>query len=381
VFAEGHNVNEPHRFGDSLPRRIAVFRALQLGDLLCAVPALRALRGALPAAEIILIGLPWARAFAERFDGYLDGFREFPGFPGLPERSAQVAELPPFLAAMQRERFDLVIQMHGCGTIANPLMACLGARMLAGFCKPGEFCPDAQRFLPYPERAPEVWRHLRLMAFLGVPARGEDLEFPVLPRDRQALAELAEAECLRPGSYVCVHPGARGAYRRWPPGRFAAVADALAGRGLRVILTGTREEAPLTAAVAAAMSAPAADLACRTDLGTLAALLEGARLLVCNDTGVSHLAAALRTPSVVVFHAISELDGWPPLDRQRHRVVCRLGGVTPEAVLAQADDLLARTPTGSVTAAVGRPPLETPKGYKEELGHASLASADVAHPR
>jgi ADP-heptose:LPS heptosyltransferase len=327
--------------GDAPPRRVAVVRALQLGDLLCAVPAFRALQAALPEAEIVLIGLPWAEAFVRRYADYLDGFREFPGWPGLPERPVRLDRLLAFLAAMQAERFDLAIQMHGSGGLTNPLTVLLGARRNAGFFVPGQFCPDPERFLPYPERVPEVWRHLRLLDFLGVPPRGEHLDFPLRPEDGAALRAIDGAGELRPGQYVCVHAGARAAERRWPPEQFAAVADALAGRGLGVVLTGSRDERPLTRAVAGAMRAGALDLAGRTDLGALAALLHGARLLVCNDTGVSHLAAALRVPSVVVFPHRSELEGWPPLDRQRHRVVCGVCGVAPGQVLAQAEDLLA----------------------------------------
>src|SRR5436190_14014243 len=103
-MASGH-LQACHRLGEPLPRRVLVLRALQLGDLLCAVPAFRALRAALPEAEIVLVGLPWARTFVERYRHYLDGFREFPGYPGLPERPPDLARFPAFLTAVQQERF------------------------------------------------------------------------------------------------------------------------------------------------------------------------------------------------------------------------------------------------------------------------------------
>src|SRR5581483_1255290 len=131
---------------------------------------------------------------------------------------------------------------------------------------------DPRRFLPWPEQGLEVRRLLALVEFLGIAPRGEHLEFPVHDDDRSLLRALIRPEELEPGGYACVHPGASVPERRWPPERFAAVADQLADRGLRVVLTGTAEEAGLTRAVAARVRSPALDLAGRTDLGTAGAL-------------------------------------------------------------------------------------------------------------
>jgi ADP-heptose:LPS heptosyltransferase len=337
-----HRRNAPLGLGDAAPRRVVILRALQLGDLLCAVPALRALRAALPEAEIVLIGLPWARSFVARFDHYLDGFREFPGFPGLPERTPQVERIPAFLASIQRERFDLAIQLHGSGRFVNPLTVLLGARQCAGFFLPGDYCPDPQRFLPWPEQGLEIRRLLQLMEFLGVPSQGEELEFPLRADDGQALGAIEETRELVPGAYVCIHPGASVPQRRWSAGRFAAVGRALADHGFLIVLTGTAAEAELTRSVAVELSRPCLDLAGRTDLGALAVLLSRARILICNDTGVSHLAAALRVPSVVISTGDNPRR-WAPIDGALHPILCRDSGVYPREVIAQAERLLAGT--------------------------------------
>lgn len=342
--------------GEPSPR-IALFRALQLGDLLCAVPALRALRRALPAARITLIGLPWARDFVRRI-GYVDDFLEFPGFPGLPERQPDLAALPGFFAATRARHFDLAIQMHGSGILTNPLVARLEARHTAGFVAPGDWCPEPDLFLTWPEGLPETRRLLALMDFLGAPTCGEETELPLFPEEEAAFAELRRQLPVGRLGYVCIHPGARLASRRWLPQRFAQVADQLAADGLAIVLTGTREEAPILAAVRDAMRSPAVDLAGHTSLGTLAALAAEASLVVCNDTGMSHVAAAVGTPSVVIANG-SDPGRWRPLDEIRHRVLwhpvaCRpcgydlcpsghecAAGVKAEAVLLAARQLLA----------------------------------------
>ncbi len=305
--------------GVSAQRKIGVFRALQLGDLLCAVPALRALRAAAPNAHITLIGLPWSASFAKRFAKYIDAHISFPGFPGLPEYPVDLAAIPGFIAAMQQQRFDCMLQLHGSGILTNPLMMTFGARRNAGFFREGDYCPDPSHFMAWDEHQHEILRNLQLMEFLGVPGQGEDLEFPLLEADYRALFQRQHA-LPAPGSYVCIHVGARMLSRRWPPQRFAEVADQLHTAGLHVVLTGSSQEIALVQSVQNSMRAPALNLAGKTELGAFAALVAQARLVVCNDTGISHIAAAVKTPSVVVCCG-ADPKRWAPLNWRRHRTV------------------------------------------------------------
>lgn len=303
---------------EGAPRRIGVFRALMLGDLLCATPALRALRAAYPQAEIAYIGLGWARELVQRLP-MVDRFIEFPGFPGLPEAGSDVSRLPDFLQLMQREPLDLLLQMHGSGRIVNPLIAACGARRTAGFYEPGAFCPDGDLYTAWPREGHEVHRLLGLLDHLGIARCGEALEFPLKPQDFFDLMALwPEAGANAP--YICVHAGSQLPSRRWPVQRFAAVADRLAGRGYTIVLTGGPGEAALAAELQSLMTKPCVNLAGRTSLWTLGALVARARLVLCNDTGISHIAAALATPSVVVASG-SDVARWRPLGRGSHHVL------------------------------------------------------------
>lgn len=321
------------RLGEDLGR-IAILRALQLGDMLCAVPAWRALRNAYPRAHIALIGLPWAREFAARFHRYFDEFIEFPGYPGLPEKEPAIDRIPLFFTAMQASRFDCLLQMQGSGHYANEIVSLCGPKRTAGYFTPAEFCPDPNSFMPYPEGLPEVRRHLKLMQFLGIPAEDETLEFPITADDEAEWRRVDEAAALAPRSYVCLHPGGRRPANRWAPEQFALVADRLAAEGLAIVLTGTKTEEDLGEAVVRAMRSRAVNLIGRTTLGSLGVLLSRAQLLLSNDTGLSHMAAALGIPSVIVC-INSDPVRWSPLNRDLHRVL--VGGHTPaDAVVAEA---------------------------------------------
>jgi ADP-heptose:LPS heptosyltransferase len=300
--------------------RIIIFRALQLGDLLCSVPALRALRKSFPSAHITLASLPWARSFVDRFRHYLDGFLEFPGYPGLPEKAPEIEKIPEFFVRAQRQKFDLAIQMHGSGSYVNSIVSLLGARRTAGFYLEKEYCPDPDLFMIYPAGEHEILQQLRLMEFLGIPAQGEDLEFPLTPKDREEFYAISENLRPKTENYICIHPGARFLSRRWMPERFAKVADALSDYGYEIVITGTDSEKELAGQLCHFMKSPALNLTGVTTLGALGCLLEGSRLLLSNDTGISHLAAALKTPSVVLVLG-SDPKRWAPLNGRRHKAL------------------------------------------------------------
>jgi ADP-heptose:LPS heptosyltransferase len=88
------------------------------------------------------------------------------------------------------------------------------------------------------------------------------------------------------------------------------------------------------------MNHPAMNAAAPMSIGAMATLMSRARLLVCNDTGVSHIAAALKLPSVVIFSK-AEIARWAPLDRQLHRCIWDPHGRRAAKVLEQARSLLA----------------------------------------
>lgn len=307
------------------PRRIVVLRALQLGDLLLAAPALRSLRSGFPSAEITLIGLPWAKWFAERFEQYIDRFVEFPGYQGIVEIPFEQERTRVFMREQQAYDYDVAIQMHGDGCVSNQFVMDLRARVSVGLyaCeRPAGLTLGA----PYPTHGPEIRRNLLLAQLLGCPNQSTRLEFPLTERDTAEAALLLDSSRCEHRHLVVVHPGARSPARRWPVERFAAVGDALAQAfDATIVLTGGPEELETARQVEELMVTRPLNLAGLTTLGGLAALISRADLLIGNDTGPAHLADALKTPSVTIFGP-ADPDRWASLDRSLHRVVrCPVG--------------------------------------------------------
>jgi len=324
-------------------QRIAVFRALNLGDMLCAVPALRALRKGLPGAQITLVGLPWAASFQRRYARYIDRFIAFPGYPGLPEAQGSQAAIDEFFSAMQAERFDLCLQMHGCGPVSNAVVQRFKGRRALGLgSAEGISATSPLEVLPYPENDHEIRRNLYLVRHgLGVACNDESPEFPLVSEDFEELAGYPELNACLGTPFVCLHPGARDPGKRWPTSHFAQVGDQLARQGLKIVITGSQAERALAQQVVDAMHHHAVNAACDISIGGLAALMSAARLLVSNDTGAAHIASGLRLPSVVIFFATDPLRWGPPKDGP-HRIVYGSPLPDPDQVLDAAAELLSR---------------------------------------
>lgn len=298
-------------------RKVAVLRANGLGDLVFTLPALEALRAAYAGAEITLLGTARHAALLAGRPGPVDRVMALPPSRGVNETDGpeRPEALDRFVAAMRAEGFDIALQLHGGGRYSNPLVRRFGARVTAGF-RTADAAP-LDRWVPYCPLQHDVVRHLEVVALVGATPVTLTPRLSVTARDR------AEAASLVPGGdapLVLLNPGATDPRRRWPAERFAAVADALAAGGMRIVLNGAAGERRLTAQVAGAMRAPAIDLAGRLSLGGLLALAARARVVISNDSGPLHLASAAGARTVGLYWCGNLLNKGI-LMRARHRAL------------------------------------------------------------
>jgi ADP-heptose:LPS heptosyltransferase len=320
-------VNAPDngRSGHYGRRRLAavVLRPLGLGDLLTGIPALRAIRAAVPDHRLVLATTTALEPLARLIDA-VDVV--------LPARELEPLDWtgpPP----------ELAVDLHGKGPASHVIVADLEPARLLTFDSPGYPGPTW-----YADEH-EVHRWCRLVSEgLGVAADPDalDLAVPAVPPPVAGAA--------------VVHPGAAYPGRRWPPERFAAVARHLAARGLDVRITGGPAEVALAATVAElAGLGEGAVLAGRTTSLELAAVVAAARVVVSGDTGVAHLATAYRRPSVVLFGPVSPALWGPPSRDGREgplHVVLWHGDGTGDPWGAALDPALARITVDEVTEAV-----------------------------
>lgn len=303
--------------------RVAKVLALRLdsiGDVLMTTPALAAIREALPQAHLTLL----TSSRAAVLQGHLAGVDELiacdaPWVQAAPLAGLDEAELGQaalgqaelnLAATLRAQRFDAAIIFTVCTQSALPAallcrLAGIGLRLAHSRENPYGLLSDWVRDsdVVAPGMRHEVRRQLDLVHAVGLVGSNEQLRFDWGVADQHALRErLAQAGGDPDRPYFVVHPGASAPSRRYPAALFGQAAQSLAAMtGLQAIFAGSAQELPRVERARAAMREPSVSLAGQLSFGALGALLAGARVTLCNNSAAAHLAAAVRSPAVVLY--------------------------------------------------------------------------------
>ncbi|HZP88290.1 MAG TPA: glycosyltransferase family 9 protein [Burkholderiales bacterium] len=302
-------------------RKIAVLRANALGDFVFTLPALMALRVAYPAAEIVLLALEWHREFLRDRPGPIDRVLALPPVPGVNaplvesgvfDGSLAARAIDAFMRVLRAERFDLALQLHGGGRYSNPFVAQLGARVTAGLRADG--APPLDRSIPYVYFQPEIVRYLEVVGLVGAAPVTLTPRLELTQRDRDEASKVLR-DIERP--LALLHPGASDPRRRWPLEAFEQVGRALAEQGAQVLVNGVEAERALCDQLADRLPG-ARNLRAQLTLHGLAGVLARCAVVVSNDTGPLHLAAALGTRTVGIYWCFNLVNS-SQLTRARHQ--------------------------------------------------------------
>ncbi len=330
-------------------RNLLCVRLDNMGDVLMTTPAIRAFRDTLGCRVTL-------RSSTASLEGMVPEVDEFLVFKA-PWMKASSGGSGDFEVMEKLKGFDfdaaVIFTVYSQSALPAAYLCYLaGIPLRLAHCRENpyrlltDWVPD-----PEPERMVrhEVRRQLDLAAAVGCGTSDERLSFRVPDAARSAIASMKLKKPL-----VVVHPGATAASRRYPPESYASALDML---GCEVVFTGDATEVELVEALRARLGVPSRSLAGRLGLAELGALIEEADLLICNNTGPAHIAAAVGTP-VVDLYALTNPQHTPWLVESRvlfHDVPCRncyksvcpvghhdcLRRVAPERVAAAARELLA----------------------------------------
>jgi heptosyltransferase-2 len=283
-------------------QRLLVRAPNWLGDAIMSLPVISGLRRRFPRADLTVLAAP----------------RVAPLFQNLPG-VAEVVPYPPGRGKWQvlwglRGRFDLAL------ALPNSLEAALGLWLVGVPVRVG-YAADARRPLLNP--AVSGRRHLAglhtVFYYLGLlQALGEVDAFTpptlhLIDKETAAATALLEAAGPGPGPWVGLSPGAAyGPAKRWPPEQFAALGRELVQEfGARLVLLGGKEDAPAAQLVQEHLGLPVLNLVGKTDLRQALGVLSRLQLLITNDSGLMHAAAALQVPLVALFGSTDPLATGP----------------------------------------------------------------------
>ena len=300
----------------SQPQRICIYRIGFIGDTVVALPAMNAIRTAYPRAHLTLLTSPVEGKFpganellanSELFDEVLVYLKS--EVTGLRNRLA-------FVRSMRRHRFDMWIDLPQelagpLGHLRNMLFARLvGVRWGYGwgFVSAIRLWVQAQsEFLRFPS---EVEKLLGIVRRAGISTSNE-VAFPIQIRTKEKLSiDRLLADVTR--SMIAIAPGAKRRLSLWPVERFTDVGRHLASKGFTLVILGGIADSIVCSSVSDGIGGDTVNLAGQTSLKESCEVLRRCAMLICNDSGVQHLASAVGTPCVSIFSAHDMPGKWNP---------------------------------------------------------------------
>jgi heptosyltransferase II len=314
------------------PKNILIRGVNWVGDAVISIPAMREIRRIFPDSHIALLVRPWVADIYSAVE-FIDEIIEYDK-NGIHRGWAGFRKL---IQSLRSRRFDLAVLLQNAFEAAW-IAGCARIPIRAGYARDGRslLLTHACKIDPSVLQVHQAHYYLGLLAGLGLlPNRPwEEKEYPltigigVRDPDRNAAREMLRSGGLREGQVlVGINPGAfYGEAKRWFPDRYAGVADALVERfDAKIVLFGSSTDLPVVEAVASNMKHASLILAGKSTLGQLMGLIKECNLLITNDSGPMHLAAALDVPQIALFGSTSEI-ATGPLSRNavviKHPVEC-----------------------------------------------------------
>jgi ADP-heptose:LPS heptosyltransferase len=313
------NINAKKRI-----RSILITRFQRLGDMILFIPTLRELRKLFPMARIDLLCLEPLGIETIKHCPYIDGIItcwEWQGF------------IKKWLGRLKArmKRYDLFITSCAESTLAR-FGVYVGAKYIVGFKEKIRFGAsyEAEELylldiaLDYDPTLHEVEQNLKIVKALGSHDVDSSLEYYLSKEDTSFIRNLLNKQIPNPnGPLICVHPGSNQPQKRWIPEKFAEVCSLLINKfRANIVFIGALEEKDLTNRIIQFLDKQCINLVGNITLGQLAAVLSESVLLIGNDSGPMHLAAAVGTPIVALFGG-GEYTYWKPWTDKERAIIIR----------------------------------------------------------
>ena len=285
--------------------RVLVVKLRSIGDTVLATPSLIALRRFLPDAQIDILLEDWVAPVMDGFDAVDNVISVSNG------RSDRLK----IAWKLRRRKYDFAVNLHG-GTTATFFVRASGARHRVGYADYqysflyNHLLSSASDFWGQ-EKTHSAEQQLALFGFVGVPVEDR-------PKSRLFLTEQAKQSVdarlssliAHPSSLALLHPTTAFATKQWPTENFARTAEYLAEKGIHTVAVASKNEGCILEKLERESKVPVTILDDLT-LPEITALASKAQLFVGNDSGIAHIAAAVQTPSVVIFGS-SNRAHWRP---------------------------------------------------------------------